>query len=325
MISRNSARDLERMFPSVPADSTAVAYCGVDAGFRPADPAEVEAFRREHKIDRPYILMVGDRAGYEGYKNGILLFRALKAMAEAGGTGDVMVVCVGGRPTIEEEFTALAPRVPVVRLSLKDSELRLAYAGARVLVYPSRYEGFGMPIVEAMACGCPVITCANSSIVEVAGDAALFVGEDDAAGMAERLREVADPQRRADLVRRGLEQASRFTFEAMADTMARALTDAARGVAEGSLPKPQPVWNEVKRLLVENQELKQTLAAVNAQAAVPVAPGVVVPDLGDELARCGRDLAAAREALESIQRSPFWLLRRLVVGSLRRAGVRRRG
>ena len=337
MISHNSARDLERLFPTVPPGSTAVAYCGVDAAFRPAAEAEVAGFRRRHGIDRPYILMVGDRAGYQGYKNGLLLFRALKSMAAAGETDGIMVVCVGGRPSVEEEFTALAPQVRVERLTLTDSELQLAYAGAQVLVYPSRYEGFGMPIVEAMACGCPVITCANSSILEVAGDAALFVGEDDPAGMVERLREVADPQRRAELVRRGLEQAKRFTFEAMAETMASTLTEAAKRIADGSLAKPPAAWSEVKRLLVENQELKRQAAlkaAAEAAAAsavlAPVASTNVVvapsqpPSQTEDLIRCQNDLAAAREALESIQRSPFWTLRLVVLGVLRRVGLRRR-
>ncbi|MBK4723192.1 glycosyltransferase family 4 protein, partial [Azospirillum sp. YIM DDC1] len=343
MISHNSARDLERLFPCVAAGSTAVAPCGVGEAFRPAEAAEVAAFRKAHGLDRPYVLMVGDRTGYQGYKNGLLLFRALGLRDPTTGgpaTRDLTVLCVGGAKEVEPMFRELAPEVPVVRLSVSDEELRLAYAGAEALAYPSRYEGFGMPVVEAMACGCPVITCANSSLIEVAGDAALFVGEDDAAGMAAAIAAVRDPQRRAGLVARGLEQAARFTFDAMARTMADALTDAARRIGEGTLPKPTPVWNEVKRLLVEKQTLNRENIQLRAEAAVAVrtagpgdesslsapSPGNdTVPELKLELLRCQSALATTREALESIQNSPFWLLRRMVLGVLYRAGVRRRG
>ena len=314
MISHNSARDLERLFPSVTPGSTAVAHCGVDVGFRPAEEAEVAAFRQAHGIDRPYLLMVGERSGYQGYKNGSLLFRALGRMA--GAADEVMVVCVGGHPEIEADAATLAPGVPMVRLELSDDELRLAYAGARALVYPSRYEGFGMPIVEAMACGCPVITCANSSIIEVAGEAALFVGETDADGMAERLREVVDPQRRADLIRRGLEQAGRFTFAAMAETMARALTETGDRLKTGALRPPGPVWRELKTMLVDVQKAQ---AQIRAAALEPAAP-----DPRQLLAECEQELARVKEMAASIQNSPFWRVRNLMVAGLRKAGLRHR-
>ncbi|WP_448207505.1 glycosyltransferase [Azospirillum sp. sgz302134] len=309
MISRNSARDLERMFPSVPAGSTAVAYCGVGEAFHKPGEAEVAAFRKAHGLTGPYLLMVGERSGYRGYKNGLLLFRAL-GLGEAA-TRDLTVLCVGGAKEIEPMFRALAPDVRTVRLSLSDEELTLAYAGAEAMVYPSRYEGFGMPVVEAMACGCPVITCANSSLTEVAGDAALFVGEDDAAGLVAAIGEARDPARRADLVRHGLEQAARFTFDAMADVMAGHLLDTAAKLKDGRLAPPSPVW----------QELRATQAAGAAS--------VGAEDDGDSpwvlrrrLQRSEQHLRAVQNELTSMQNSPFWRLRTVTLGVLVRLGVR---
>lgn len=308
MISRNSARDLERLFPSVPAGSTAVAYCGVGDAFRPADAAEVETFRKKHGLTGPYVLMVGERSGYQGYKNGLLLFRAL-GLGDAATRG-LTVLCVGGGKEVEPMFRALAPDTRTLRLSLSDEELRLAYAGAEALAYPSRYEGFGMPVVEAMACGCPVITCANSSLTEVAGDAALFVDEDDAAGMVAAIAAARDPERRAELVRRGLAQAARFTFGAMAETMAAHLLDSAAKLKDGRLVPPPPVW----------QELRATQAAGMAAGAgdeEDESPWV----LRRRLQRSEQHLRTVQNELTSMQNSPFWRLRAITLGVLVRLGV----
>lgn len=310
MISRNSARDLERMFPIVPPDSTAVAYCGVGDAFRPADKSEVDAFRARNGIDRPYLLMVGERSGYQGYKNGLLLFRALALRPELA--RDLTVLCVGGAKEIEPAFRALAPSARIPRLRLNDDELRLAYAGAEALIYPSRYEGFGMPVVEAMACGCPVITCANSSIPEVAGDAALFVGEDDAAAMADAIAAARARDRRADLIARGLERAARFSFTTMADVMAKALTDATRKLADGTLPKPSPLW----------RELRTTQAAGAASVATEEEDDDSPWVLRRRLQHSEQQLRTVRNELTSMRNSPFWRLRGLTIGVLARLGVR---
>ena len=117
---------------------------------------------------------------------------------------------MGGQPHVEPDLRKMAPKVRARQLSLSDEELRLAYAGAAALVYPSRYEGFGLPVAEAMACGCPVITTKLASLPEVAGDAALYVDPDDPKSLREALNAVRDPERRATLVAAGTVQASAF-------------------------------------------------------------------------------------------------------------------
>ena len=223
-ISENTRRDLLELEPASRGKHAAVIPLGVAHTLRPAADGEVEQFRREHRIERPYFLLVGDRRGVGGYKNTQLLFRALSDWSELSGHE---VVCVGGHPRIEPELRLAGPKVRARRLSLADEELRLAYAGAVALVYPSRYEGFGLPVVEAMACGCPVITTKLASLPEVAGDAALFVDPDDPQSLRKGLDAVCDANRRATMVAAGAIQASAFRWDRASAAFATALSQAA--------------------------------------------------------------------------------------------------
>jgi alpha-1,3-rhamnosyl/mannosyltransferase len=102
-----------------------------------------------------------------------------------------------------------------------EETLACLYSGAAAVVYPSWYEGFGLPVLEAMACGCPVICSNTSSLPEVAGDAAIFVGPEDAEGLAHALDTVLDDSAlRQSLVQRGLMRAAEFSWE---NTAARTL------------------------------------------------------------------------------------------------------
>lgn len=216
-ISESTARDLVNFFPNIKSHEVTVAHCGVSPIFIPATATEIGIFKYKYGINKPYFLLVG--AG-SNYKNAILFFRAF---AELHSKQGFEIVCTGSGVTLANEYRQYAAGSVVHSLILSDEELRIAYSGAVALVYPSFYEGFGMPVLEALASGCPVITCANASIPEVAGEAALYVNANDVEGLTEALCEVQKPKVRNSLIASGLEQAKQFSWEKMAATMSSAL------------------------------------------------------------------------------------------------------
>ncbi|QWV97031.1 glycosyltransferase [Geomonas nitrogeniifigens] len=209
-VSRSTARHMEQLYPEL-AGRIEVAHCGIDRElFRPASEEEKAAFRKARGIARPFFLFVGKRTEH---KNGRLLFRGFSRLPERG---ELALLCVGGAPELEPELAALAAGSEVHLAQFGDDELRIAYSCAEALVYPSTHEGFGLPLLEAMACGCPVITCRNSSIPEVAGEAALYVDPEDAGEMAAALLQVRVAQERGRLIELGARQAEQFSWGKMA-------------------------------------------------------------------------------------------------------------
>lgn len=318
MVSRSSARDLARFFPDVVEQEIAVAPNGLAPAFRPASEAEVAQARRDLGLPERYALMVGDRSGAGGYKNGILAFRAAEQATARGQR--IALLCVGGLADIEPDHRAAAPSVDMRRLTADDATLRLLYAGAQALLYPSRYEGFGMPVLEAMACGCPVITCANSSLTEVGGEAAIYVDPDDPGAMAQALIDLAEPTTRAARATAGTAQAARFTITAQADGAMAAFRATIEAIAAGRRARPGSGWQEfrtyqagIQAWAQERPELAQGIltAPETAQRGAPARPS-------------GALLRAMAE-IDAMKNSPFWRLRGWVIGALRKSGLRHRG
>jgi glycosyltransferase involved in cell wall biosynthesis len=242
-ISQSTRRDLLRFYPEITPDHAEMAYCGLDrAAFAERSASEVAAFRKAHGLHRPYFLFVGSRVQHKSYKNSDLFFAALKDMV----TVDFDVFCVGGEEKIEQQvLDSLPAGVQCKRVVLSDHDLSLAYAGAIALVYPSLYEGFGMPVIEAMASGCPVITTQRGSLAEAAGDAALFIEGTSISEMTAALTRIQEPSVRADLRRRGLAHAAKFHWEPMADMLTRQLGSV---VAEGRTPRAKGFFAEWTQL-----------------------------------------------------------------------------
>ncbi|MGK7920986.1 MAG: methyltransferase domain-containing protein [Trichodesmium sp.] len=215
-ISENTARDLVKYFPQIPGNSVKVAHCGIERKFYRATPQEVANFQQKYQINRPYFLIVGERIGWLGYKNTILFFQAFAKLANSL---EFEIVCIGGNRKLEPELSQYISHSKVHLLKLSDAELKLAYSGAIALIYPSKYEGFGLPILEGMACGCPVITCKNSSIPEVAGTAVLYIKDNDVNGLVNALGEVQKSEVRQQLITAGLAQAQKFSWLEMAKIM----------------------------------------------------------------------------------------------------------
>ncbi len=216
-ISRFTAMDLVKAYPPA-SNKVTIVYPAVDrAVFTPAPLTEVEQFRKKYDLIKPYLLFVGHR---QSYKNAKLLF---EGFARSANNNTLDIVCVGGLQNLEPYLSELVPNGTVHILHLVDSELRLAYSGAVAFVYPSVYEGFGLPILEAMACDCPVITCQNSSIPEVAGAAALFVASDSPDEMAASLQSIQEPEIRNHLIKMGRRQVQKFSWSKMAGEVREAL------------------------------------------------------------------------------------------------------
>ncbi len=216
-ISEHTASDLVNCFSDISIESVTVAHCGVSKNFSPAKPEDINAFKAKYGITKPYFILVG---GGSGYKNTILFLKAFSQLATSYGF-DIILTGSGG--VLASDFRAYTSGSIVHTFQLDDQELAIAYSGAVALVYPSKYEGFGMPIVEAMACGCPVITCPNASIPEVAGEAAIYIDDQDVDGLTNALCEIQKPSVRNSLINVGLAQAKKFSWTKMAESVSSVL------------------------------------------------------------------------------------------------------
>jgi glycosyltransferase involved in cell wall biosynthesis len=210
--------DLLDLYP-LDAELVTVIPHGVDhRRFRPATETEVERVRRRFGIEGPYLLFVG---GIEPRKNLPALLRAYASIPDRGRPALVLAGASvpwnpEGRNALTEELGRLpsAVRDGVILTGYVSDPFRAPlYTGAEALAFPSRYEGFGLTVLEAMACGTPVVTSNVSSLPEIAGDDAVLVDPSDDASIAAGLRRVLEDVPLRDRLRRaGPARAARFTW-----------------------------------------------------------------------------------------------------------------
>ncbi len=209
-ISESGRRDIHRLY-GVPLERIDVVTPGVGDAYHPLPAAQVAAFRREKALPDTFILHVGT---LQPRKNIPTLLEAVARLDRPG----VELVLVGGRGWIYEEIFARVEALGLgnrVRFAgyVDDEELPLWYNAAAVLAFPSFYEGFGMPVADALACGTPVVAAATSSIPEAGGEVALYFEPRDADELAERLRQALDdPEVRRNTRAAGPAHAAGFSW-----------------------------------------------------------------------------------------------------------------
>jgi glycosyltransferase involved in cell wall biosynthesis len=230
-VSQATAADLTFHFPECAA-RVRVVYEGVDPSFTPASPGEVQAIRRELGAPDGYILYIGT---LEPRKNVHVLLSAWEALRQENPETPPLVLAGGAGWHSRSLLARLAALgngdhgVSGVRYlgRVEQDHLVRLFQGASVFAYPSLYEGFGLPPLEALACGVPTVVSNTASLAEVTGGAALKVDAQDAAGLAAALRQIlSEPARAAELSRRGLLRAERFRWERAAAEMAKVFAEA---------------------------------------------------------------------------------------------------
>jgi glycosyltransferase involved in cell wall biosynthesis len=209
----------------VPEGRVQVIYEGVDGRFRSVeDEQTLAAVRRRYNLERPFVLGLGTLEPRKNFRGLVEAFARLRERRHL----EHELVIVGRKGWLYEPIFERVQELGVERQVrflgfAADEDLPAIYTLASCLAYPSFYEGFGLPVLEAMACGTPVVTSHSSSLPEVAGSAALLVDPHDADSLADALdRVVFDDGLRAELRAAGLERARRFTWERAAQELVAA-------------------------------------------------------------------------------------------------------
>jgi len=219
-ISEATKRDLIHHL-GIPDNRISVVYPGIDhVTFRPSFVAS--------NFEYPYILFVGSE---HPRKNLLTLLKAFSRLKGRSSFGNLKLVKVGKAGGREADFRKQSMEV-IESLNLDKEvvftgvvsgvDLRVYYSNAECLVFPSIYEGFGFPPLEAMACGCPVITSDSSSLPEVVGEAAIKISSRDVEGLATALEKILTKrQLREELITKGVKQAAKFSWEQTAEKTLR--------------------------------------------------------------------------------------------------------
>ncbi len=213
---------------NIPADRIVVIYEGLDAAFKPQDPAEVRAALDRVGIGQRYLLALGAVSPRKNFRR---LLEAWQTICMD--FPDVELIVVGETGLLFSGNASIGSLPPRTRhlTGVGDELLVKLFSGAIAFLYPSLYEGFGLPILEAMATGAPVLTSNVTSLPEVAGEAAIFVDPLNTADIASGMRRlIADDGLRASLRLAGIDRVRQFRWDAAAQETRRLLLDCINGL-----------------------------------------------------------------------------------------------
>jgi glycosyltransferase involved in cell wall biosynthesis len=216
-------------FLGIPRDRMVIVPCGVDPGlFHPQDAARVEKLRKRYHLPEEFYLFIGTPHAEAGHKKNLHVIVQAYSKAPEGEKNLLPVVIAGGELAGTRSEPVHVPLGgPACRNRflyvgfVPDEDFPALYTAARALIFPSLHEGFGIPPLEAMACGTPVIAANRPAIPEVVGDAALLIDPLQPQSLLEALRQVNDESVRQELIAKGFERARLFSWEHGADMMLR--------------------------------------------------------------------------------------------------------
>ena len=215
-VSGSTARDLQRVL-KVPDSKIDVIHHGVDAAFKPQDPERAARYiASKYGVSKHYALAVGT---VQPRKNLVTLVEAMKILRDRGdGSFQLIVAGVRGwkNTKLDETMKRLGLTGEDIRFLglVPEEDMPMLYSGSWIFVFPSHYEGFGLPLVEAMACGVPVVASNTSSIPEVVGDAALLVPPTQPEAFAEAILRVrSDKDLRRTMIEKGFRRAACFRWD----------------------------------------------------------------------------------------------------------------
>jgi glycosyltransferase involved in cell wall biosynthesis len=229
-VSEYSRQDLLDIYKLAP-EKVVVTYNGVESSFTPQPlvPNEAEEVRRRFGVSRDFLLAVGS---LQPRKNLVRLIRAYARLRSDREDFTPQLVIVGRKLWLASEIFDEVKRQRwaddvILTGYVADEDLPALYRAARAFVYPSLFEGFGLPPLEAMACGTPVVTSDVSSLPEITGDAALLIDPNDERALANALIEIVNDERlRAELREKGIAQAKKFTWRDAAEKTLRLYQEA---------------------------------------------------------------------------------------------------
>ncbi len=214
----------------LPPDRVQVAYCGVSDYFKPSSYEAQIAIRQKYSDGEMYFVFVG---ALQPRKNLATIFRAFDEFKQLT-RSEVKLVIVGRKAwkaaSIVKAYKSMAHQADVVFTGrVPDAEVRALYGAALALVFASVFEGFGLPIVEAQKCDCPVITSTTSAMPEVAGDSALLVDPSSAQEICQALVQLYHyPEKRDYYIRKGRQNWPRFSWQKTSELVYQSLMEAAQ-------------------------------------------------------------------------------------------------
>lgn len=213
-ISQNSKKEIINQYKVNPAKIEIVNPAINHAVYRPASKQSIDIVKTKYGIKGQYILYTGT---LEPRKNIVGILEGYSALPKNILTSYTLVLA-GGKGWLDEEIEEKLKELKelnIIRTGyVADEDLPALYSGATVFVYPSFYEGFGMPPLEAMACGAPVITSNNSSLPEVVGEAGIMIDAKDTEALAKSIEKVISSKKlQNEMIKKGIKQAKKFSWE----------------------------------------------------------------------------------------------------------------